>query len=155
MATSTLVQFISAGEKASTSNRSQEETFLAGGAIAAGDWVALDVSQTGANKALYVKETTAAAGSAVVCGVALVAAATGAQVRVCIGGFCKTASVVNTTAAGSPLMTSGATAGMAIAATYIGNGSGAVAVALPIPCGVALTAAGVSNTAEVWVTSRF
>ena len=45
--------------------------------------------------------------------------------------------------------------GMAIAATYIGNGSGAVAVALPIPCGVALTAAGVSNTAEVWVTSRF
>ena len=87
MATSTLVQFISAGEKAATSNRSQEETFLAGGAIAAGDWVALDVSQTGANKALYVIEM----------------------------------------------------------------GAGA----LPIPCGVALTAAGVSNTAEVWVTSRF
>ena len=155
MATSTLIQFLEAGEKASTSNRSQEETFLAGGAIAAGDWVALDTTQTGANKALYVLETAAASGDAKVCGVALAAAAAGAQVRVCIGGYCKSASVANTTAAGSPLMTSGATAGMAIAATYIGDGSGAAAVALPISCGVALTTAGVPNTAEVWVTTRF
>ena len=54
MATSTLVQFIAAGEGADTSNRRQVETFIAGGTIVAGDVVALDTTQTGADKVLYV-----------------------------------------------------------------------------------------------------
>ena len=55
MATSTLVQFLGdgvttpSGIGADSSNRRQVETFIAGGAIASGDWVSLDVSKTGAS----------------------------------------------------------------------------------------------------------
>jgi hypothetical protein len=145
MATSTLIQFIDAGESASTSHRSQEETFLAGGAIAAGDWVSLDTTQTGADKALYVIEAAGgAAGSGLPCGVALEAAASGEQVRVCIAGYCASASVLNAVAAaGVPLRIS-ATAGAADAAT-----GGAEAV-----IGTSLAAAA-ANVAEVWVYKRF
>lgn len=148
MATSTLIQFLDAGEAADTSNRSQNETFYAGGAIAAGDWVSLDTSQTGADKALYVIQTTAAAGQGNVVGVALDTAAAGSQVRVTIAGYVASANVVNGTAAGASLTTSGATAGRALTyATGTHTGTG--------PCGLALTAAGVGNTAETWVFKRF
>lgn len=144
MATSTLIQFIDAGETSSTSNRSQSETFLAGGAIAAGDWVAFDTSQTGADKTLYVIESPAAAGSGLACGVALDAAASGAQVRVCIGGYCGSASITGAAAAaGIPLRQSG-TAGAADAHT-----AGAEAV-----IGVTLAAVA-AGYAEVWVYNRF
>ena len=78
MATSTLIQRLEAGETG-VSNRSQTETFLAGGAIAKGDWVALDTSKTGADKALYVVEAAGVAtvGQANVMGVALEAATSG------------------------------------------------------------------------------
>ena len=145
MATSTLIQFLDAGESSSTSNRSQEETFLAGGAIAAGDWVSLDVTQTGADKALYVIEAAAgAAGSGLPCGVALAAAAAGEQVRVCIGGYAGTASVLNAVAAAGVPLRMSATAGAADAGT-----GGAEAI-----IGVSLTAAA-GNVAEVWVYNRF
>lgn len=148
MATSTLIQFLDAGEAADTSNRSQNETFYAGGAIAAGDWVSLDTSQTGADKALYVIQTTAVAGQGNVVGVALDTAAAGAQVRVTIAGYVASANVVNGTAAGASLTTSGVTAGRALTyATGTHTGTG--------PCGLALTAAGVANTAEAWVFKRF
>ena len=45
MATSTLLQRLDSGDGAATSNRSQVETFISGGAIAAGDWVVFDTSQ--------------------------------------------------------------------------------------------------------------
>lgn len=148
MATSTLIQFLDAGEAADTSNRSQNETFYAGGAITAGDWVSLDTSQTGADKALYVIQTTAAAGQGNVVGVALDTAAAGSQVRVTIAGYVASANVVNGTAAGASLTTSGATAGRALTyATGTHTGTG--------PCGLALTAAGAGNTAETWVFKRF
>ena len=148
MATSTLIQFLDAGEAADTSNRSQNETFYAGGAIAAGDWVSLDTSQTGADKALYVIQTTAAAGQGNVVGVALDTAAAGAQVRVTIAGYVASANVTTGTAAGASLTTSGVTAGRALTyATGTHTGTG--------PCGLALTAAGASNTAETWVFKRF
>ena len=54
MATSTLIQFLEAGEAGDTSNRRQVETFIAGGAIAAGDWVQLDTGETGADRVLQV-----------------------------------------------------------------------------------------------------
>ena len=62
MATSTLIQFLDAGQAGDTSHRRQVETFFAAGAIAAGDWVSLDVSQTGADKALYIVQTPGTAG---------------------------------------------------------------------------------------------
>jgi len=97
MATSTLVQFLQSGEGAKTSNRSQEETFLAAGTIAAGDWVQFNTSATDANRVLSVIEATGATatGNPLVVGVALEPATTGQQVRVCIGGYCEGANVDN------------------------------------------------------------
>jgi len=153
MATSTVIQFLDAGETSSTSNRSQEETFLAGGAIVKGDWVALDLSQTGADKALYVVQAPATAGSPIPCGVALEAASSGGQVRVCIGGYAASANVTTGTAPGLALMMT-STAGRTTAATYIGNGSGAASLPLPVIIGTCLTRAA-ANVAEVWVIKRF
>jgi hypothetical protein len=84
MATSTLIQFLASGELGDTSNRRQVETFIANGAIAAGDWVQLDTAATGADRCLYVIEATAAfaTGNPLVVGVALAGAATGEGVRV-------------------------------------------------------------------------
>lgn len=148
MATSTLIQFLSSGEGADTSNRSQTETFFAAGAIAAGDWVALDTGKTGADKALNVIATPAAAGAGNVVGVALDNASAGGQVRVTVAGYVASANVVAATAAGASLTTSGVTAGRALTyATGTHTGTG--------PCGIALTLAGVGNTAEVWVFKRF
>ena len=149
MATSTLIQFLAAGQGADTSNRSQEETFISGGAITAGDWVALDVSQSGADKALYSIRTPAAAGAGNVVGVALDnAAGAGSAVRVVVAGYVQLANIVNGTLAGASLTTSGVTAGRALTyATGTHTGTG--------PCGIALTNAGGTNTAEAWVFKRF
>ena len=87
MATSTLVQFLNPGVSSDTMNRSQEETFLAGGIIALGDWVAFDLSKTGADKALYVVQAPNVAASGIITGVAVQAAAAGEQVRVCVDGY--------------------------------------------------------------------
>jgi hypothetical protein len=157
MATSTLVQFLGGGEGADTSNRRQTETFYAAGAITAGDFVALDVSQTGPDKALFIVQAPAAAGNGTTIGVATETAtgtaATPAKVRVVIAGYVASANVATGTAAGAALTTT-ATAGRVGAATYVGDGSGAAAVALPNVVAVALTLAA-ANTAEVMVIKRF
>jgi len=150
MATSTLVQFLQAGEAGDTSNRGQVETFLSAGTIASGDWVALDTTQTGANKALFVVSTPATAGRGNVVGVALGAvtgtAAAPAQVEVVIGGYIAVAKVAAGTTAASSLTTS-AVAGTAVTyATGTHTGTG--------PCGVALTGE-VGGFAECFVYSRF
>tara|TARA_R110000868_G_scaffold4033_3_gene24636 strand:- start:212 stop:703 length:492 start_codon:yes stop_codon:yes gene_type:complete len=46
MATSTLVQYLPAGEAPDTSNRGQTETFIARETVAVGDWVAFDYAAT-------------------------------------------------------------------------------------------------------------
>lgn len=132
------------------SNRTQKETFLAGAAITAGDWVAFDTTATGAAKVLTVVQASAVAlGNPLVAGVALTAAtAVGQKVEVCIAGYCPTANVNAAIVAGSPLVVD-TTAGRAdIAAT------GDIAMV-----GVALEADGVSpnpvNYAAVWVYKQF
>ena len=88
MATSTLVQLLEAGEGVATSNRRQVETFIAAGTIAAGDVVAFDATQTGADRALFVLEAAnVATGNPLAVGVALEAAASGEQIRVVISGY--------------------------------------------------------------------
>jgi hypothetical protein len=160
MATSTLVQFLGdgitspSGTEADTSNRRQVETFISGGAIAAGDWVSLDVSKTGADKALYVIEAPATASDARCIGVALAAAAAaGEQVRVVVAGYVAEANVATGTGIGQALTPNG-TAGRVGPAEYIGNGSGAAAVRIPTVCGVTLTLAA-ANKAEVMVKKQF
>jgi hypothetical protein len=146
MATSTLVQFLGPGEAADTSNRSKIETFLAAGTINAGDWLAFDVSKTGADKALYVVGTPGTAGRGNVVGVALAAASTGENVDAVIGGYVKAAKVAAGTAAQASLTTS-ATVGTAVTyATGTHTGTG--------PSGVALTGE-VAGLAECWVFSKF
>ena len=110
MATSTLIQFLGTGEKAGTSNRSQVETFLAGGTIAAGDAVAFDLSKTGADKVLFVIEATAAA-KALIVGIALNAAVAGDKVEVVVSGYVDSADVATGVTAGAQLSGSSATAG--------------------------------------------
>jgi len=147
MATSTLIQFLAAGEGGDTSNRRQIETFYANGAITKGDWVMLDTSKTGADRALFVIEATAVAnGNALVIGVATEAAAAGGQVRVVISGYAEGASVANAVAAANvPLVVDNTAAGQAVAIA-----AGDLAPA----CGVSLEAAS-GNLADVWVFKRF
>lgn len=148
MATSTLVQFLSSGEAGDTSNRRQVETFLAGGAIAAGDWVALDSSKTGADRCLYVVEAAGVAtkGNAAAMGVALAAAAADERVDVVVAGYVASASVAALTAAGDALVGPIGTAGRAeieVPGTTTGN-----------VCGIALGAA-VANLAPCMVIKQY
>jgi len=158
MATSTLIQYletaqvtglgVSAPVGASTSDRSQTETFLAGGTIAAGDFVSLDTSQTGANKALYVVVVDTSGGAVALgvptVGVALKAADAGDKVEVCIAGYCKSANVATGTAAGVALALDTTTSGRAVAADAANCNLAAVS----------LTVAA-SNKAEVMVLKHF
>jgi len=115
MATSTLIQFLEAGEDAKTSHRREEETFIAGGTIAKGDWVVLDTSQSGADRALYVVEASGVAthGNSTCIGVALEGVSSGQQVRVVTAGYVAEANVAAATTADDPLVGPIGTAGRA------------------------------------------
>jgi len=168
MATSTLLQKLDVeadGFGASTSNRRQIETFLVrveyptGGpdpgtiTITAGDWVALDTTQSGADRALCIRTAAnVALGNPLVVGVALDSAsldplegdpAISAPIRVVIAGYAEAANVDGAVAAGSPLVVD----------TTAGRAHVAVTGDLSV-CGVAL-AADVANVAPVWVYKQF
>jgi hypothetical protein len=148
MATSTLVQFLAEGEGGDTSNRRQVETFLAGGAIAKGDWVALDTSKTGADRALFVIEAAGVAtkGNPAAMGVALAAAAANERIDVVVAGYVAEANVAAATVAGSALIGPIGTAGQA-EIEVPGTTTGAV-------CGIALDA-DTTNVAPVMVVKRY
>jgi len=132
MATSTLVQFIDAGEGADTSNRRQTETFLAGGTIVAGDVVALDTTQTGADRVLYViQAANVATGNPLAVGVSLNAAASGEQVEVVVSGYVADVNCAGGTigAAGLPL-SAGKTAAGEVDASANTDTAGLFAVSL-------------------------
>ena len=148
MATSTLIQFLDAGEGADTSNRSQVETFFAGGTIAAGDWVQLDTGKTGADRVLYVitDDNSYANGNGLIVGVALTNAAANEQVRVVVAGYAAGANVANAVAAaGVPLIVDNTAAGRAVATAAADTASS---------CGVSLAAAA-GDRADVWVYKQF
>ena len=158
MATSTLIQYletagvtglgVSAPVGAATSDRSQTETFLAGGTITAGDFVSLDVSQSGANKALFVVTVDTSGGAVALgvptVGVALASATSGEKVQVCIGGFCKSANVATGTAANVALALDTTNSGRAVAADAANVNIAAIS----------LTVAA-ANKAEVFVLKHF
>lgn len=148
MATSTLVQFLAEGEGGDTSNRRQVETFLAGGAIAQGDWVALDTSKTGGDRCLFVVEAAGVGtkGNAAAMGVALAAAAANERIDVVVAGYVAEANVAAATVAGSALIGPIGTAGQA-EIEVPGTTTGAV-------CGIALEA-DTANKAAVMVVKRY
>ena len=118
MATSTLVQFLAAGEAGDTSHRRQTETYFAGGTIAAGDVVAFDAGgQTNADRALYVVQAAiTATGNGLAAGVALNDAASGEQVRVVVAGYAEDVNCDAGVAAGAVVNAAGTTAGQVEAA---------------------------------------
>jgi hypothetical protein len=112
MATSTILQSLNSetdGATATSSARRQTETYLAGGAIAVGEAVAIDLSKTDSDKVLYVVEATAAA-KALIIGIAVSAAAANEPVQVVVSGYVASADVATGVTAGAQLSGS-ATAG--------------------------------------------
>ena len=159
MATNTNIQYLVGSAKdefgatvsigAATSHRRQVETFIAGGAITAGDCVVFDVSKTDAARVLTVIQSTAVAGQSLVVGFALTgAAAAGDLVQVVVEGYMENANVVSGVATSVSLTTSGATAGRALA--YLSGTHTTTA-----PFAVTLEAASAGNQADVWVLKRF
>ena len=129
----------------SASARRQVETFVAGEAIAVGDFVALSFAETAdGEKGLVVKKAKSN-DTDIICvvGVAIEAATTAETssdggttndrtklIKVVTAGLVDGANVDGSTTKGDRL-TSSTTAGRAIVATYIGDGSGAAAIDLP------------------------
>ena len=89
MATNDMLQYLepaASGGLASASHRRQEQTFIAGGTIAAGAGVIFDVSKSDdADKVLHVVAAPAA-GTAIGVSLETAAVAAGDKVRVCVGG---------------------------------------------------------------------
>ena len=124
MATSNILQTLETGSGLGASNRSQYETFIAGGVLAVGQWVSFDMSKTAdGDKLLYVlaaNTTTLATKGQMVVGVTLEAAtaaefAAGKRVKVCISGIAE-ANCIAAVTPGLALIASGVD-GQAIAAT--------------------------------------
>ena len=120
MATSTLIQSLNAGDSF-PSNRRCVETFLAGATIAAGDFVAFDLSQTNdADKTLYVVPCNSAAAATKLCvGVAESVDAKTGRVTVVLAGFAAGAKVNAAVVAGDSL-DADATAGQAAGSAHEG-----------------------------------
>jgi len=158
MATSTLIQYLETTQVSglgvtssigpATSDRSQVETFLAGGSITSGDWVIFDTSATGPTRVLQVIKSPATAGNPLVLGVALNTVTSGQKVNVVVSGYVASANVVSGVLKGEAIVSSGATAGRALKyATGTHTNAG--------PCGVALEDASAGNVAAVWVHKQF
>lgn len=153
MSTSTLIQFLDTTDADGVAlgpaicNRRQVETFLAGGVIAAGDWVAFDTTKTGPARVAYVLEAVGVTtkGNGAVIGCALEAAVADARVKVVVSGYHAAASAATATVAGSVLV------------GPIGT-DGRAEIEIPVSttgkCGIALGAA-VANLAPVSVVKTF
>jgi hypothetical protein len=161
MATQNLLQRLDAaaettGSSADASNRRIEEVFICAETtgISSGDAVALDMSQTAdSDKALKVVKADSGTATDKLCiGVALEDAVDGANIRVCIRGFCE-ANVATISAAGT-LLQIGATAGrLDVRTVAVDEGGSATFNLFPI---IAIAAeVDTSNVATVYVYPQF
>jgi len=132
-------------------DRRTEQVFLAGAAIAQGDWVALDTGASDSARAITVVQAAAVAnGNTLVVGVALeAAAAVGDKVKVCTRGYVERANVLGGTTLGTALVVD----------TTAGQAQAIAAGDLAPACGVALEAAPAvgpdADTCDVYVYSNF
>lgn len=114
MATSDLVQYLSAGAGVAAGHRRTVETFLASAAIVSGDAVSFDFAQSAdGDKCLYViKSATGTATAKCFVGIALESQATvGGLIRVCTAGICEATVDGGTLAAAGEALVIGATGG--------------------------------------------
>ena len=151
MATSRNIQYIGSDgsgvlSDGDLSSRRQVETFLAGAAITAGEWVVLDTSKTADLQCIYVVKAPASSVSAAVMGVALADAASGARVDVVVRGYAASATVNTSTAQGNALFCGGTAAGTAEPYSQ--------ATATVAPCGIALDD-DTAGVAPVYVCGQF
>lgn len=151
MATSRNIQYIGSDgsgvlSDGDLSSRRQVETFLAGAAITAGEWVILDLSKSADLQCVYVVKAPASSVSAAVMGVALADAASGARVDVVVRGYAASATVNTSTAAGNALFCGGTAAGTAEPYSQ--------ATATVAPCGIALDD-DTAGVAPVYVCGQF
>lgn len=108
MSTSTLLNYLEENVSAETSNRSKTETLIANGTIVAGQAVALDLTKTGTNRALYcVPANTGATNTILSVGIATHSAVAGENVNVVVGGYYAKANVHASTVKGDMLVISG------------------------------------------------
>ena len=144
MADSTIIQSLIPGADADQSARSKRQKFLAGGTIAAGDFVSPDVSQTGADRALYVVTLDTSGGAVAVgvptIGVAMNAASAGEQVDVVVAGYAEGASVAT-----------GSTSGKALALDTTTSGRATIADAANVSIAAIALEDAASNLCDVWV----
>jgi len=139
------IQYLEAGIEGANSDRTETQVFKAAAAVTAGDWLQFDLSQTGADKMLYVLQAVATAnGNTTIAGVALNSAAAGERVEVVVRGYVASAAVTTGVGPGRALVVD----------TTAGRGDVAHATDLVSPCGVALTLAA-ANVAEVYVNRNF
>jgi hypothetical protein len=138
-------QLLDTGAGVTTMARSDYQTFISGGVITAGDWVALDLTKTGSDRALYVIAAAAVTdGNPRVVGVCPAGAtAAGQQVRVCIGGYVEGARV-----------TTGVSSGVALTVDTTAGRADLAVAADTFTCGVTLEASA-SNLCDVFVFRRF
>jgi hypothetical protein len=144
MATSTLIQSLVIGADADQSARSKRQTFLAGGTIAAGDFVSADTTKTGADRALYCITVDTSGGAAALgvptIGVAMSAASAGDQVVVVIAGYAENANVAT-----------GSTSGLALSLDTTTSGRATIADAANVNIAAIALEDATSNQADVWV----
>jgi len=140
------IQYLAAGIGPANSDRVETQIFKAGGAISAADWVALDNSQTAADKALYVVEASGSLGvvQPLVVGVSLNTVSAGERVEVVVRGYVASASISGSCSAGSSLVVD-ATDGKAD--LYAGSDTTS-------PCGVCLGTV-TAEIAEAYVIRKF
>lgn len=171
MATQNLLQRLDAaaettGSSVNASDRRIEEVFVASEAIAAGDFVTLDLSKSDdSDKALHVKKLTdsvTASITSLCVGVAIAAAAAaGDNIRICVRGMIS-ANVATGVAQGDRLVGSSTGGRAAVAPSYRsdqkegsgGAGAGAVTQQQHIVA-VAVSASGGTNVATVYVVPNF
>ena len=144
MADSTLIQSLIPGADADQSARSKRQKFLAGGTIAAGDFVSTDTSQTGADRALYVITVDTSGGAVALgvptIGVAMNAAAAGETVEVVVAGYAEDANVAT-----------GSTLGLALALDTTTSGRATIADAANVNIAAIALEDAASNLCDVWV----
>lgn len=153
MATSRNIQYLGLSatgaliNDADVSARSQTEDFIAGAAVAYGEWVVLDTSATGSLRAVTVVKAPASAVSKAVMGCVLEAATVAGQwTKVVVKGY-HPAAIVNTSVALDDGLFCGGTAA-GTAETY------SQATATAPPCGIALEA-DTAGVAAVYVCGQY
>jgi hypothetical protein len=163
MATNTTLQYLettgedafgaSVGLGATVSNRRQVETFIASGAITAGQIVGFDTSKTGAARVQSVTPVAVIAnGNGLACGVALADASVGDRVDVVVAGYVDKVNCHGAVVLGN-LLTAG-TGGT------VGAADGRVDTDIAPAFGIALGASGLSadgyvNPAPAYIYKHF